>query len=894
MMKQTALGAANEALLGFPKWLLDRDATGIYKPEDTKEERFARGLGSFIGFFALPGAVFKKGGSMLLKAGGKAVLGTGMKKAVARGALRGAGGFAAYEALKAPEEGQKYKDKLTNVPLAAAIGGTVGVAGELIAPAIKKHGKSLYDNIIKKGSKIEYNKIMSNVATSATNVVKKADESFIKFLDSEQYGKARRLARAAYVGTRKKVAEAKINLKHSKFVDKTAKNRFTRNKDHADTLNSMQEDLFKDKNIAKQVYLGSKEFMNKSRQAFFSAGEYLNRQPGVAGKKFTNRTMQYRNLTEANAGKSVLNYSDSVYHLNERELSRFADVAEGRLLQTKYMKYPMEYWRKTRTNIYNDFNARAKQYNNPEILREINKTQNYFPHYMLTPNADKAAITETLKAAYERGDIPSIKKGKLMLDEYFAAYKQGSVDKNSELVKTLINKNSSIKSKDQAKGILLNSINREKQPGFKLLEGARDLNLPFWDPNPNRVIPRYVSSAKSRIAEIDLLGPNYEKLYKLTEQMRAEGADWEFAQRAIGRMKGADRLQTVFGMAPEMQGKIREIQVVTKLGLSSIPNATQSTNTALYTGTRQTAKQIANFFSKASNKKEMVDWALKTGATLESSLNQLYMGTGIEGSMAQSFLKKTGFIQLEKFNRIIAANAGKGYAQDMAKRLLKNPKDALAKRAFKKLGIKTSNIIARGNIAEEELVKASQGIVNMTQFRAGPMDLPLWFSSPYGRMVTQFKSFAFNQAKLIKNLLKEEVARGNFAPLIRAVAIMPILGEGVKDIRTLLTGQVRDEKGLDRLLDNVSSVGGIGMVNDLYQAARYNSMAGFMAGPTVSDLGKATTGVVKSTQGKPRQLERFILRQAPIVGPMLANTFTPSIRLKSKKRKLKKLKEEKQ
>ena len=884
MLKQTVLGAANEALLGFPKWLIDRDATGLYKPEDTKQERFARGVGSFVGFFGGPAAVYKKGASMALKAGGKAVLGKGLKKAVTRGALSGAGGFAAYETLKAPEEGQDFGDKLTSVPLAIAMGGALGIASPLLKPVFKKHSEKLYNNIIKKGTKEEYKSIMDRIAVDSTKIVENADKGFMRLLNSNQFGAARKFGREVYAGTKKLASEARVKTANLKFVkNKKGIARKLADADYIEKIKLVTEDSYVDKNIVKEIYEGAKKNLSNARQAIYSGTEYLNRQ-GPSGIAFSKTANALRKTGEAAAGESVVQYGRSVQDNTLKSLSKYAAVAEGRLFPTKELMRPMQYWNGARTSILNNYNTMANSGRFPG-MKPIRQVKNYFPHYTINPSSSKEVINETLKAALERGEIKSIQEGRVALNQYFDAFKTGKIENNSKLIDVLMNKNASIKTRAEAKSSLLGTISREKDPGFTLLEGHRDINVPFWDPNPNRVIPRYISSATTRLEEIKAIGHDYQKLWALTEPMKKEGKDWEYAQRAIKRMKGEGARDLVFGISPEAQGKIREFQVITKLGLASIPNATQSTNTALVTGTRNTAKQIANYFSGAKSKKEMAEWALRIGATLESSLNQFYTGTGVAGSAAQKFLKATKFIQIERFNRIVAANSGKKYAEDMAIRLLKNNKDRFANRAFKKLNVSAKDIIKRGYINEAETISIAQDIVNKTQFRAGPLDLPLWFSSPHGRLVTQFKSFAFNQAKLMKDLWKEEVMNGNLRPLIRAVTLMPILGEGVKDVRSILTGQVRDEKGLDRLLDNVSSVGGIGMVNDLYQAARYNSMAGYMAGPTVSDIGKATTGVVKSTQGKPRQLERWLLRQAPVVGPFMANALTPSLRLKRKRKK---------
>ncbi|GAH10218.1 unnamed protein product, partial [marine sediment metagenome] len=148
-------------------------------------------------------------------------------------------------------------------------------------------------------------------------------------------------------------------------------------------------------------------------------------------------------------------------------------------------------------------------------------------------------------------------------------------------------------------------------------------------------------------------------------------------------------------------------------------------------------------------------------------------------------------------NRAISANAGRSFAMRMTSRFLESTgKDKLSMRALKRLGLNPQRILKNKGMVGADFVTASQHTVNATQFRAGALDLPLWFSSPEGKLIGQFKTFAFNQSRFTKNMLKEEVAKGNWRPVITAVTAMPILGEGVKDLRGLINGTVRDEKGL--------------------------------------------------------------------------------------------------
>lgn len=284
----------------------------------------------------------------------------------------------------------------------------------------------------------------------------------------------------------------------------------------------------------------------------------------------------------------------------------------------------------------------------------------------------------------------------------------------------------------------------------------------------------------------------------------------------------------------------------------------------------------------------MIHEAQRGGIALESSMSQYLKGLGLDGSFkvgpftisATKFLEKTGFVWLERMNRVVGYHAGQSFAADLGRRLVNNPRDRLARSALRRMGINGQKIIDKNGLDGDDLIKAGRFISDKTQFRADVLDLPLWMSSPEGKLLAQFKTFGFNQAKFIKDALKEEVARGNYRPIATALVAMPILGEGVKNIRGILSGQIRDEKGLDRVLDNISAVGAAGLLNDIWASAKYNNIEGAILGPTGSDVAKIVEGAHRAIEGRPKSLQRFALRNIPVVGPRLQNEFVPSNRLR--------------
>lgn len=903
VLGQAALGTINEALLGFPRWLLDREQKGLFKPEDTKAEKFARGLGSFVGFAGLPGALFLKGG----KLAGKVAVKAGVKGALKTAAAKGAGGFAAYELLRAPDD--KFSEKFKSVPLATAIGATFGVTGAALSPVIKKHSKNLYNNITKKGTPKEYKGILDRIAKDTVSLIDRAEEKYLNLLKKGKFDKAYNFSNKIFTGTKRKLAEAQFDLAQTKDIIKDpVKRKLLLTGDAADLASLKMHGIGK---LKANIYKHTKNTVDAitSNKLISSSREYMNRQ-GTAGKKFTVLADSVRDKTDKQAGNAVANYAKATLGFTDDELFHMVDVMEGKALPSS----------KKIENAINTINAEMgaistsaknnvkriiQNKGNPRSIQKaaieaqgFHPRDNYFPHLMLGQNAEKLQINQMISAGLKRGDFESREQGMKIFKEYLTFSEKQRASKAKNLFK-YIAKTHNI-SESEAESRLNVFIKRTTNPKHGNLEHSRVLNLPFYDPHPDRVIPRYYTGAHNRLNEITHWGQENEVMSGLINEMKKDGADFKYAEHLRDRFTGAEAQRAAGGglISPATSGAMRAVQVITKLGLSVIPNSTQTTNTAMVTNVRDTAKNISRFMSKAK-RSEMRDFALRSGATLESSLNDFFSGTGLSGSIkiggvplsAQGFLKKTGFIWMEKMNRTIAANAGRDHAARMAERLAKNPTDKLAQRALKQLKLDSGKILKRnGQLTVDEMLTAAQQVVNKSQFRAGPLDLPLFFTSAEGKLVTQFKSFAFNQAKMIKDILRDEVSKGNMRPLVTALIAMPILGEGVKDVRAILTGRVRDEKGLERIIENISAVGAAGMFNDVLSAVKYNNVPGFMVGPSLSDAGRAVTSGTRAVQGKPAQLERFILGNVPVVGQLLKNTFVPTRRLKAARKRREKLK----
>jgi hypothetical protein len=433
------------------------------------------------------------------------------------------------------------------------------------------------------------------------------------------------------------------------------------------------------------------------------------------------------------------------------------------------------------------------------------------------------------------------------------------------------------------------------------IEYSRPIDLPFYDVDPERVITSYILNANKRLAEIKNFGMGDELLKQSLEKMVAEGGDGRLAANLIDHLTGRIGRDPAFGFISDTASQnLRGVQVITKLGLASIRNASQSANTAMFTNIRDTARNLSKYVFMPDARRQMQSEAIQMGSSIPGAMSDLMKGLGSDGSIRlwgrtispHSFLSKTGFLAVERMNRVVSAHAAKDFALRIAKEYgtmtaseLKSSHGKLLGRTLKRLGQDPNKVIKKGGILNfNDFAKAARITESATQFETGLMDLPLFWSSPEGKILTQFKPFAFKQAQLMKKMFIDEAMKGNMKPLITAVIALPIIGEMTEDTRSILTFRKRNAKGLERLAENAAAIGAGGMFQDILQQEKMNNLPNFLMGPTASDFSKAVDAGIKAAMGKRTKLENMLLKNTPVAGPALMNlrrsNIPPNERLK--------------
>ena len=519
-------------------------------------------------------------------------------------------------------------------------------------------------------------------------------------------------------------------------------------------------------------------------------------------------------------------------------------------------------------------------------LRPFRKRQDFFPHTFadISTLAKRGKIREDVIENLQRRKIrPGRESAAQFLDEYinFLDEKGGRPD---SLIRHLIDTGQAA---GPAEAFRLLRVFRDRQRVKRQgsVEFSREINLPFYDPNPARVLPRFVVDASKRLKQIEVLGQNNQNINALMAKIPR--ADADFARKAV------DRILDLTNEKPSRASSLlRNIQGF-KLGLAGIPNSTQGTlNTMLAADFPAVAAGFRGMFSKRGRR-----LGVESGAALDSVVQEALRQLGGGATALSTYLRAVQFTRTERLNRVFAANAGANYAGRLLNRLTGKKKQFLpdsfspsggksrARDMLAELGIDAAAAVKRGKLSPDDILIAAKKFSDLTQFRSRPQDLPLFASSNAGKVFFQFKTFIYNQTRLIGKETIGEFRVGRFGRGTRGLIVLgvlfPMAGEVTQDLRSLIKGRPRPTDPFARYLDNIGASGALGVLEGL-QSGVYGEGASFIAGPTVGTAGdiieftaRQLTDDPKKRPSKAQRTLQFAVRQFPEPAKSITRRLTP-------------------
>jgi hypothetical protein len=451
---------------------------------------------------------------------------------------------------------------------------------------------------------------------------------------------------------------------------------------------------------------------------------------------------------------------------------------------------------------------------------------------------------------------------------------------------------------DQAAAIKLlgyaRSVSRNR--AFGNLEASRLADLPLYDRTPNSLVS-YLSGSAKRIAQTETFGAKDQKALKLIAKAGEDGYDTEAMKNAYDVAVGAKQYNPTTSKA---SSKIRGYMTTTRLGLSALTNATQPVNTGIVTGHMRTMRAMLKQFDPKAR-----EFAADAGVISDAVLHDLRsqrgdnFSTKVLGPVIQK-ITAPGFATVEKFNRRVSAVAGRDYALRLAQT---GKEDAL-----RALGV--TGPIENKTLTEAQQIQAARRVVEKTQFKVDPQDLPGWTDTPGGKLVAQFRTFSYNQSKFFSNEILKPAKRGNFVPFARLMAALP-LGYAMYETKRVINRRSEDENVKKRAQAAFQNVGGAGLVFDIYNSLnpvgskyippdrRATMATGVAFGPAVGAVSQGVAAVSeliqrKNTPSNPDRLggklavantgksytdatpaARFALSQIPVIGGPIKNQLLP-------------------
>jgi hypothetical protein len=420
----------------------------------------------------------------------------------------------------------------------------------------------------------------------------------------------------------------------------------------------------------------------------------------------------------------------------------------------------------------------------------------------------------------------------------------------------------------EANKMLNDLISHRSQKLAGNIEYSRELDTDGWLGDPNaphfsgarakEAIDRYFIQAYTRMAEAryyDRYGKNIDPNHTSLSELIMSDPD-VVKQARLGNLVKAFRGLNPADEERTLLAALRNLNVIEMLGLTAIPNFFQTAVTlpskAFTFGFSRGVRILADGLKEAITNPNFARYDV--GVSMMETIKNMtgVSGRGLTGRITPKFLKLYGMTATETVNNIVSASMGKPFIKEAMAiangespssifgiRYRKMPSARLRKLAIeelRKFGV-SEDSIKSGKLTDSDITGAALRMTRMTQFGGGPEDFPLFYSTEWGKTLTQFKKFSFGMTKLMYNEVAKPAMHGNFAPLIGTMIGGIVSGEAINLIKQqIILGKDRDKNVIKRLAEDITAVGILGTFMDVIQSATAGNVIKAMAGPTLGEL----------------------------------------------------------
>jgi len=665
-----------------------------------------------------------------------------------------------------------------------------------------------------------------------------------------------------------------------------------------------------------------------------SVGKYISKNTD-AGKKLVNKCVEFRAIRENMQGgienkffKSIESFSKNkkINTIQTEHLVNLLDTPREKLIDAvDKIKLPEKYKNEivlAHDKIRSLFdwmveearNTGLKQYNKSVEFWSIRKTNS---GYSIHNRVGEKIGDYKSRADAERYKESSLYTDVKKLDGYVPHIIKPEVFKNQKLMDELVDhlvttgqiilpKDKSNLPKAQAEQLLRRLARMMIDNGMNLnemrhknIQNERQFEIPEkFLRRDLGIFTEYIENFSDRIVKAKMFGIHEEGLYNMAVEVAAE------ATARYGRDKAEIQWRRALALANHISGRfdkhnetnaltnmIMNVFTVTKLTTAAIGQIPQFFAAGWRLGPKALVKGMA-----FSGKAEYKEFVRRCGVNLESTRNQIIRTAG-DSQFVKSYMKKIGFVRADAKARAIAAVAGKFYAEEISKKVLKNyyaesgkiykngkevpriKKGAFSEytdsklRALESLDINPVKLLEKGYLPEKWVEFAARKAEVDTNFRADYMDLPEFRNSNIGRIVTQFKTFMYSNTKLIKDHVYKEARYGNFRPLAMLILLSVPGGLMSNDLKGIVTGRasslralIEDDEYADFFIDSISAAGTLGILEMAMQTYKYQDP---QAGVAFSTLMKGLHSLsrISAADGAGKKFDAasdFIIGELPL------------------------------
>lgn len=401
----------------------------------------------------------------------------------------------------------------------------------------------------------------------------------------------------------------------------------------------------------------------------------------------------------------------------------------------------------------------------------------------------------------------------------------------------------------------------------------QDIRLPdeYYIRDPKESLIKYAKRVSKRIAFVDNWGMDGSIEKRLLDDMRKNHWNYKFAEELF-RFEN-DQLTQSERDALKTVNSIKGLQALTKFTpFTTLRNSVQG-----FLGSTTRGNLLAGIKAiHGSLDPVMRRYARESGALADSIENYINESFGGEsqsaiGKLTGKYLDWIQFTRTDRANRIMGAIGGLEFMKDMLKRVQKD--SVLKKRAireFEKMGLDINKVLDNGGFTEAQEKKIMRRFAYETQFGVRAKDLPLFWSSPYGKLATQWKPFGYKMTQLIRDSIIGELKQGNAFPLLTYMVAYGVTGEGINYVidhirHTLNFNPKGDDKRdpneesligqamkgniggfLKRYIEDLSGLGALSFMVDIGRSMGYDKSGAekLLLGPALSEIAQSFGDVI--------------------------------------------------